>query len=70
MEELYRLAIHDAPYVVWSYVAVLVGLAAYIGSMILRMGKINKEIQVLQDAADKLPAAHVASSASNKKKEA
>ena len=55
MEQIYELAIHDAPYVIWSYLTVLLGLAAYIASIVFRMNKTNKEIRALQDTVDKLP---------------
>jgi len=52
MAELYRLALHDAPYVVASYAIVWVGLLVYIVMVMMRMIKLNKEVQVLQDTVD------------------
>ncbi|MCL2402835.1 MAG: CcmD family protein [Coriobacteriia bacterium] len=57
MEELYSLALHDAPYVFWSYLIVWLGLAGYIASIVLRMAKTNKEILVLKETMDNLKTA-------------
>ena len=52
MAELYRLALHDAPYVVASYAIIWVGLLVYIVMVMMRMIKLDKEVQVLQDTVD------------------
>ena len=52
MTELYALALRDAPYVVASYAIIWLGLAGYIVTVILRMVKLDKEVQVLQDTVD------------------
>jgi len=52
MEELYRLTLHDLPYVIWSYVIIWVGLAGYVLFILRRLGKLSKEIKVLQETVD------------------
>ncbi|MCL2680397.1 MAG: CcmD family protein [Coriobacteriia bacterium] len=58
MTELYTLVRHDLPYVVAAYAAIWLALAGYLVMLLLRMTKIEREIQVLQDTVDtKLSAA-------------
>jgi len=52
MAEIYRLVLHDAPYVIASYAIIWIALVGYIVSLMLRTIKIEKEIQVLQDTVD------------------
>jgi len=52
MAEIYRLVLHDAPYVIASYAVIWIGLVAYIVSLMLRTIRLEKEVQVLQDTVD------------------
>lgn len=52
MAEIYRLVLHDAPYVVAAYAVIWLGLAGYIVSLMFRTIKLGKEVQALQDALD------------------
>jgi len=54
MDLLYTLAVHDAPYVLWAYAIILLGIFGYLALIVLRMAKIDKEVKVLQKAADSL----------------
>ncbi|MDR1412905.1 MAG: CcmD family protein [Actinomycetes bacterium] len=51
--ELYKLAIHDAPYVIAAYAVLWVALVGYVTLILRRMLKIEKEIDVLEDAVKK-----------------
>ncbi|MCL2526111.1 MAG: hypothetical protein FWE46_03550 [Coriobacteriia bacterium] len=54
MDALYRLALHDAPYVFWAYAIILLGLAAYVVMIVLRMTKIDKEAGLLKETAQSI----------------
>lgn len=51
--ELYKLALQDAPYVIWAYGILWASLAGYVTFILARMLKIEKEINLLQKAVDK-----------------
>lgn len=50
--ELYRLALTDAPYVIWAYGIIWFALAAYVTVILRRLFKIEKEITVLTEAVE------------------
>ncbi|MCL2606488.1 MAG: CcmD family protein [Coriobacteriia bacterium] len=52
MTELYALVLHDLPYVIAAYAVIWFALAAYVATLMMRMMKIEREIQVLQDTVD------------------
>jgi len=52
MAEIYRLVLHDAPYVIAAYAIIWIALVGYIVSLMLRTIKIEKEIKLLQDTVD------------------
>ena len=51
--ELYSLVLHDAPYVVGAYAVIWLALTLYVASIIRRMTKIEREVEVLQDLVER-----------------
>lgn len=50
--ELYKLVLTDAPYVIWAYGIIWFALCAYVTVILRRLFKIEKEINVLNDAIE------------------
>jgi len=48
--ELYRLAITDAPYVIAAYAILWIAFVGYVTLALRRMMRLEKEVQVLEDA--------------------
>jgi CcmD family protein len=51
--ELYKLVLQDAPYVLWAYAILWLSLAGYVTFILRRLLKIEKEIDLLEEAVDK-----------------
>ncbi len=52
-EELYRLAITDAPYVLAAYGILWVALMAYVGMVFRRLMRLEREVQVLEESMER-----------------
>lgn len=50
--ELYKLVLTDAPYVIWAYGIIWFALCAYVTVILRRLGKIEKEMDVLNEAVE------------------
>lgn len=48
--ELYRLAIADVPYVIAAYAILWVAFVGYVTLVLRRMMRLEKEVQVLEEA--------------------
>lgn len=48
--ELYRLAITDAPYVIWAYAILWVAFVGYLTIVLRRMLRLEKEVAVLEES--------------------
>lgn len=51
--ELYRLAIADAPFVIWAYAILWVAFVVYLTMVLRRLIGLEKEIQVLESAVSR-----------------
>jgi CcmD family protein len=51
--ELYKLALHDVPYVIAAYAVLWLALVGYVSLILRRMFKIERDIEVLEDAVNK-----------------
>jgi CcmD family protein len=51
--ELYRLALHDAPYVIAAYAVLWVAFAGYLTMVLRRIMRLEKEVTVLESAVAK-----------------
>lgn len=51
--ELYRLALHDAPYVIAAYAVLWVAFAGYLTMVLRRIMHLEKEVSVLESAVAK-----------------
>ena len=52
-QELYRLALHDAPYVIGAYAVLWVALIAYVGMVFRRLMRLEKEVGVLEESMER-----------------
>lgn len=52
-QELYRLALHDAPYVIGAYAILWVALMAYVGIVFRRLMRLEKEVAVLEESMER-----------------
>ena len=48
--ELYRLALVDAPYVIAAYAILWIAFVGYVTIVLRRMMRLEKEVDVLEDA--------------------
>ena len=48
--ELYRLALHDAPYVIAAYSILWVAFVGYVTIVLRRMMRLEKQVEVLEDS--------------------
>lgn len=51
--ELYRLAIHDAPYVIGAYGVLWVAFVVYLTMVLRRMMRMEKEMAILEEAVER-----------------
>lgn len=51
--ELYRLALHDAPYVIAAYAVLWVAFTGYLTMVLRRIMRLEKEVVVLESAVAK-----------------
>ena len=51
--ELYALVLKDAPYVIAAYAFIWLALMAYIATIMRRMIKLEREVDVLQDVVER-----------------
>ena len=51
--ELYRLALHDAPYVIAAYAVLWVAFTGYLTMVLRRIMRLEKEVVVLENAVAK-----------------
>jgi CcmD family protein len=49
--ELYRLVIHDAPYVIAAYAVLWIALIVYITMVLRRLMRLEKEMAVLEETS-------------------
>lgn len=50
LKEIYSLVLPQAPYVIAAYGILWVGLFGYITATLLRLGRIERELSVLEEA--------------------
>ena len=48
--EIYRLVLHDAPYVIGAYAILWLALIAYVGMVFRRLMRLEKEVAVLEES--------------------
>lgn len=51
--ELYRLALHDAPYVIGAYAILWLALMAYVGMVFRRLMRLEREVAVLEESMER-----------------
>ncbi len=51
--ELYRLVLHDAPYVIGAYAILWLALMAYVGLVFRRLMRLEKEVSVLEESFER-----------------
>ncbi|MBI5231507.1 MAG: CcmD family protein [Coriobacteriales bacterium] len=53
LQEIYKTVFSGAPYVLAAYIAILVGLFAYVTFMLLRVTKLEKQVDLLQSTIER-----------------
>ncbi len=51
--ELYRLVLHDAPYVIGAYAVLWVALMVYVGMVFRRLMRLEQEVKVLEESVER-----------------
>lgn len=51
--ELYRLALHDAPYVIAAYGILWAAFVVYVTMILRRIMRLEKEVELLESAVEK-----------------
>jgi len=51
--ELYRLALTDAPYVIWAYAILWIAFVGYLTLVLRRILRLEKEVAVLEQAVER-----------------
>ncbi len=51
--ELYRLVLHDAPYVIAAYAVLWVALMVYVGMVFRRLMRLEQEVKVLEEFVER-----------------
>lgn len=51
-QELYRLALHDVPYVIAAYGILWVAFVGYVTIVLRRIMRLEKEVEVLESAVE------------------
>lgn len=51
--ELYRLALTDAPYVIWAYAILWIAFVGYLTLVLRRILRLEKEVAVLEEAVER-----------------
>lgn len=51
--ELYRLVLHDAPYVIGAYAILWLALMGYVGMVFRRLMRLEREVSVLEESLER-----------------
>jgi CcmD family protein len=52
LQEIYSTVLDAAPYVIAAYVLLWVGLFGYVAFVLIRIGRVEKEVAVLEDSVE------------------
>jgi hypothetical protein len=50
MQDIYSQVIPQAPYVIWAYALIWVSLLGFVGMVFVRLRRLDKQMQVLEEA--------------------
>lgn len=50
MQDIYSQVIPQAPYVIWAYALIWVALLGFVGTVFVRLRRLDKQMRVLEEA--------------------
>lgn len=53
LEQIYSLVVPSLPYVIGAYAALWAGLMVYVSVVLMRLGKVEKQISLVEEALAK-----------------